>query len=71
MPAVVDSTYTSARSYHNGKRQKLSVPVIQPYVQPVQIHVMASAPSDKSALTYLGLCTVPTALKGKKKLYCT
>lgn len=58
MPAVVDSTSnTSARSYHNGKRQKLSVPVIQPYVQPVQIHVMASAPSDKSALTYLGLCT--------------
>lgn len=55
MPAVVDSTSnSSARSYHNGKSQMLSVPVIQPYVQPVQIHVMASAPSDKSALTYLG-----------------
>lgn len=53
MPAVFDSTSdTSAMSYHNGKSQKLSVPVIQPSVQPVQI--MASAPTDKSALTYLG-----------------
>lgn len=53
MPAVVDSTSnTSARGYNNGKSQKLSVPVIQPSVQPVQI--MASVPSDKSALTYLG-----------------
>lgn len=48
----VTTSDTSTRSYHNGKNQSVPVPVVQPSVQPVQI--MASVPSDKSALTYLG-----------------